>query len=404
MSYSRKAIAGSVIAFTIACAATAASYGPPPMPPPQVLVLADANGNGDGFVSFEELQVILPDLIEDIFDLWDTDGDGFLPVPEPPAIPADPLLAILTVIHLADANDDGVVTPAEAEAAFPQVYAILLDQWDLNGDGVVSFADLTELPPEYLFERLRAILAHADGNSDGTVTPDEFVAAFPDIPVVVFHILDRNDDGALTREDLPLLPPEHFLLRLLELIHMADANEDGEVTYAEALAVIADLTEDAFAHLDRNDDGVLSREDLPPEPILLLASLLEGADANGDGVVTPDEALAAIPDLPPELFALLDRNGDGMLSAEDLPPLPHEEYVLRLFELIANADSDGDGVVTYEEAVDFVPQLTLEQFDHMDFNDDGVLSREDLPPPPPHDPVQRLIHVIRTADADGDGA
>jgi len=38
------------------------------------------------------------------------------------------------------------------------------------------------------------------------------------------------------------------------------------------------------------------------------------ADTNGDGAVSYDELAALAPDLTRELFAKLDRNGDGVLT------------------------------------------------------------------------------------------
>lgn len=39
---------------------------------------ADVDTDGDGFASMEELQVIYPDLTEELFQEIDTDGDGLI--------------------------------------------------------------------------------------------------------------------------------------------------------------------------------------------------------------------------------------------------------------------------------------------------------------------------------------
>lgn len=372
------------------------------LPPPEILVAADTDG--DGFVSFAELQALLPDLSEAVFNFFDIDGDGLIPVPDfVPEFPENPVEAILAILFTADENGDGIVTAAEAEAAFGGLAGRILERFDLNEDGTISLRDLLALPLDHIFALIQGVLRNADANGDGMLTLEEFTAAFPEIAAPLFDVLDRNDDGVLSVDDLPDLPVEHFFLRLLRLLEIADADGNGEVTFAEVLEVVTDLTEAAFAELDRNGDGVLTRDDLPLEPILLLASLLEGADANGDGVVTFEEALAAIGELTEELFAILDTNDDGLLSRDDLPPLPPNEDALRLYELLHMADTNGDGQVTFEEAVALLPELTMEQFDMLDRNGDGVISAEDFPPPDPTDPIRRLIHLLREADTNGDG-
>jgi hypothetical protein len=42
------------------------------------------------------------------------------------------------------------------------------------------------------------------------------------------------------------------------------------------------------------------------------------ADTNGDGVLTLDEALVAIPEITASTFIELDLNGDGALDAEEI--------------------------------------------------------------------------------------
>lgn len=41
-------------------------------------------------------------------------------------------------------------------------------------------------------------------------------------------------------------------------------------------------------------------------------------DADGDGLVTMDEIVAALPEVTEETFTLMDMNGDGTLDDEEL--------------------------------------------------------------------------------------
>ncbi|MCC6488727.1 MAG: hypothetical protein IT364_14610 [Candidatus Hydrogenedentes bacterium] len=108
-------------------------------------------------------------------------------------------------------------------------------------------------------------------------------------------------------------PGAHALLKLLK---KADADKNGEVTFEELKAVLPNLTEERFDKMDRDGDGVLTRKDLPKREHRLL-KLLKEADTNGDRQVTYEEAVAVLPNLTQEQFDKLDKNGDGVLSRDD---------------------------------------------------------------------------------------
>ena len=66
-------------------------------------------------------------------------------------------------------------------------------------------------------------------------------------------------------------------------------------------------------------DPVLADKSLDPQTEYnkSLKDKIMQADANGDGQVTYEEALAANPHLMRTAFDYLDKNGDGVISAED---------------------------------------------------------------------------------------
>lgn len=47
------------------------------------------------------------------------------------------------------------------------------------------------------------------------------------------------------------------------------------------------------------------------------ASAMEALDTNGDGVVSYEEMLAAVPTVTEEAFITIDTNGDGTLDADE---------------------------------------------------------------------------------------
>lgn len=106
------------------------------------------------------------------------------------------------------------------------------------------------------------LLKQADADGDGQVTFEEASAKFPKVTREVFDKMDRNDDGVLTRADIPARGLRARIQRLREALAAADANGDGNVTLEEALTVPR-MTEAVFNRLDRNDDGVINREDAP---------------------------------------------------------------------------------------------------------------------------------------------
>ena len=52
-------------------------------------------------------------------------------------------------------------------------------------------------------------------------------------------------------------------------------------------------------------------------PALAAGVAFEDADTNGDGAVSMDEAKAVMPDLTAEQFAAADGNADGVLSSDE---------------------------------------------------------------------------------------
>jgi Ca2+-binding EF-hand superfamily protein len=173
---------------------------------------------------------------------------------------------------------------------------------------------------------------------------------------------------------------------MLGLFDFADRNSDGKIDKKEVEAALKALTtligcradvtitdqgRGLFELLDRDGDGRLS-----PRELASAHTLIAGLDTNGDGLLDKTEvpkviAAAAVPAsaqvisatngyfdgvtfanqpaVPriltaggaPEWFLKMDRNGDGDLSPREfLGPL----------ELFRELDTDGDGLISVEEA------------------------------------------------------
>ncbi|XP_022731860.1 probable calcium-binding protein CML11 [Durio zibethinus] len=147
---------------------------------------------------------------------------------------------------------------------------------------------------------------------------------------------------------------------------------------------IAELRE-IFRSFDRNNDGSLTQLELgsllrslglKPSPDQLEA-LIQKADTNSNGLVEFSEFVALVaPELLSEkspyseeqlkqLFKMFDRDGNGFITAVELAhsmaKLGHALTVEELTGMIKEADTDGDGRISFEE---FSQAITSAAFDN----------------------------------------
>lgn len=105
--------------------------------------------------------------------------------------------------------------------------------------------------------------------------------------------------------------------KIAEMMVEADLNGDGRTTRAELNQHRAQM----FGKLDRNGDGTVDQRDSPKIPIAkrkfepAFEQVKSIFDANKDGRVTLDEWNRTDPDI----FALLDSNEDGVVTRAELP-------------------------------------------------------------------------------------
>jgi mono/diheme cytochrome c family protein len=176
--------------------------------------------------------------------------------------------------------------------------------FDKDGDGRVSMAELEQKP----------MLKKLDQDGDGFVTLEETRTGMArlrgavanrikngtdeqgTVPVeVLFKQVDANDDGKLTREELPR---EDWFDRL-------DGNKDGSVLVDEARAVLGSQVSRRYLPRPENSAPIAKPDEdsLKEQPLQLKGS------EHGIGRLVPDTMLVGVPRVEISLAKLLGKNG-----------------------------------------------------------------------------------------------
>jgi collagen type III alpha len=174
-----------------------------------------------------------------------------------------------------------------------------------------------------------------DADGDGKISRDELYAA-----AINIKKLDRNNDGDITRDEVgppqmaggpqPGRPGEGGFRPTGEMmLKQLDKDNDGKISKDEA----PERMREGFARVDTNNDGFLDQAELgrmfagfqrpggqpgqPGQPggemLERMRQMYKDADKNGDGKLSKDEA----PDRLKERFADVDKNSDGFIDQQE---------------------------------------------------------------------------------------
>jgi Ca2+-binding EF-hand superfamily protein len=428
---------------------------PPPPPPDPLSELIDlfyqADTDYDGCLSLAEFQTIVPAMDENLFELLKqaincpsiqpgmegTDPNG---MPEANEIcicgninlTPDLINAIVAaVLAVADKDGDQALSFAEAQAYVPALTEAIFNFLDQNGDGVLSAADIPELPPppppDPLSELMKLFM-QADTDNNGCLSLTELQTLVPTLDENLFGLLKQAFDcgfispsmggtnqagGRAQIDEICLcgamnLTPDLMNAVVAALLAAADKDGDQSLSFEEAQAYIPALTQTIFNFLDQNGDGVLSAADIPelpppppPDPLSELMKLFLQADTDSNGCLSLTELQTLVPTPDENLFGLLKQVfdcpyiGPGM-NGTDPSGMPENSEICMCGNVNATpdlmnavvaavltvADQDGDQALSFAEAQAYVPALTDMIFNSLDQNGDGVLSAADIPPPP----------------------
>jgi Ca2+-binding EF-hand superfamily protein len=98
-----------------------------------------------------------------------------------------------------------------------------------------------------------------------------------------------------------------------------------------------------FAALDKNGDGVISREEAAARP--KMAKMFDALDSNKDGALSKDEMKAAHNKMQARHMARNDTDRDGRISRAEAAAHP------KLAENFDRIDTNGDGFLSKEEMI-----------------------------------------------------
>jgi Ca2+-binding EF-hand superfamily protein len=173
-------------------------------------------------------------------------------------------------------------------------------------------------------------------------TPEDFIKRF-----------DKDGDGYLTRDELPP--------RLAAVFDRVDSNGDGKLDKSEVAALMQVLRRQMaqaaknFPKKNKTGEKAIDR---------LVDSILERMDANKDGKISRDEARNQVA----KAFDRFDLNKDGYLDKSELRKLAEQ--------FVANQQAKGGKNAPGPDAPP--ARRNFADFDSLDNNADGRLTREEL--------------------------
>lgn len=191
------------------------------------------------------------------------------------------------MFKLVDENNDGQISQKEAVDAGNLAVGGLFFRADANGDGVVTQAEAQAARDQVLAQKpmVRFLLGRAQSvkqptNNGGTPNPAD----------VFMGLVDANGDKQLQATEVR----QAVNTAVQGLFAAADTNRDGQMSPTEVNAAIV--------------GGVKAIE----------AASFQAADLNKDGQISKDEFTKAMTDPANAAFAILDANNDGQLSQQEM--------------------------------------------------------------------------------------
>jgi len=398
--------------------------------------------------------------VDAIMNLGDTDGDGEIDLEE------------FLVLMSADVS----ITLAKIRQSFSSIEEVknLFKEIDVDSDGLLSKEEMMTSPGNrFDEEEVEAIFQLGDTNGDNVLDIGEFIAilfpsagealaklsrSFPNIQQVkeLFHRLDLDNDGSITKTEMADSPTKFSAMEIEAIFALGDINDDGAIDMEEFIGVmypsaatianrlrakymnINDVKK-AFAGIDRNGDGLISKEEMQECDTFNLQeidALFTLGDSNNDGEIDLEEFIGVLYPVVAQallkftkdihsvddakfLFKQLDKDCDGLLSQEELRKSGTKFSNKEIEALFAVGDINNDGEIDINEFINVMcPAATtviarissgfnctedIEAcFEEMDTNCDGKITRCEMVA---HSRLneQEVSALFELGDADRDG-
>jgi Ca2+-binding EF-hand superfamily protein len=186
--------------------------------------------------------------------------------------------ALSAPFALAQKTTDTSRKPAEQKGQPTVNGQSYVKEYDKNNDGSLS---REELPAD-----LRDGFQDLDANKDGKLSADELKdhaermsrSAAP-VEVISIWVVEAQADA----------PSREELQKAYDMLRKADKNNDGKLGEDELRAAreqaVQQRVNSAFERCDKNNDGKISRDEARGP----MAGFFQAADGNGDGSVTREE-------------------------------------------------------------------------------------------------------------------
>ncbi|CAH1245715.1 Hypp7530 [Branchiostoma lanceolatum] len=294
----------------------------------------------------------------------DADGDGLVSLQE-----ATQGIHMNQALHALDSDGDQMFTEAQALQFLDHHF---FAQFDANHDHMLSFDELSGLTVGQMFD-------FYDHNDDGFLEGAEAQRLQYIWDAIHGHgnnrrqaaDIDADGDGLISR------PEVHAVMTLQNALDALDTDDDHGFTEQETTDFFGD--ESLYQQWNTNGDDHLSFGEVHHG--ITLDGVFDWFDTNGDGFLEGPEADKIVFVYNAMVAAgihhgnnfrnhhELDANGDGQVSLQEATQAINVDQALHAM------DSDGDGMFTEAQALQFLDHHFFAQFDT---NHDHMLSIDEL--------------------------
>lgn len=344
------------------------------------------NKNGDDVLELDEVDESKQRFLERLIRVGDKNGDKkltleeFIAAQQPEPAPQ----AVLPMGFGAGGGPNMEQMRAEMRRRFEML--------DTNKDGSVTASEV----PEEFRERIKDALSRLGKDS---LNFDDFArfnrpGGMPD-PASMFDRLDRNNDGKLSRDEVP----EELRARLGRLFDLVGQDQVGKEEFLRIAANFTGRPPEGrppgspegqpgmegprgpmplfFGMLDQDQNGKLSTEELRAA-----ADRLANLDRDGDGQLSPPELFGAPAGGPmgrpsfgrPRNEREMERPSSESNPEKKPEPKADSSRGSQPGEFFRRLDKNGDGKLGRDE----VSERLRARFEQLDANKDGGISAEEL--------------------------